>query len=62
MNADKTSFAFFDADGTGIYYKEFSEMDNIILYDKSAGFTRESKERLSQKAIENMTFFLKTGQ
>lgn len=62
MNADKTSFAFFDADGAGIYYKEFSEMDNIILYDKSAGFTRESKERLSQKAIENMTFFLKTGQ
>ncbi|MBD8349480.1 NAD(P)-dependent oxidoreductase [Dysgonomonas sp. HGC4] len=62
MNADKTSFAFFDADGAGVYYKEFSEMENIVLYDKSAGFTRESKERLSQKAIENMVSFLKDGK
>lgn len=62
MNADKTSFAFFDADGAGMYYKEFSEMENIVLYGKSAGFTQESKERLSQKAIENMISFLKEGK
>ena len=62
MNEDNTSFAFFDADGAGVYYKEFSEMENIVLYDKSSGFTRESKERLSQKAIENMISFLKDGK
>lgn len=62
MNTDKSSFAFFDADGSGVYYKEFSEMENIVLYDKSSGFTRESKERLSQKAIENMISFLKDGK
>lgn len=62
MNADKTSFAFFDADGAGVYYNEFSEMKNTVLYNRSAGFTKESKERLSQKAIENMISFLKDGK
>ncbi len=58
MNADKNSYAFFDTDGAGVHYKEFSAMENIVLYERSAGFTRESKERLSQKAIDNMQEFL----
>lgn len=61
MERDNKSFAFFDADGAGMYYKEFSKMENIILYDKSAGFTCESKERLSRKAIDNMISFLNEG-
>lgn len=59
---DPTSFAIFDKDGCGPLYDEMIIRERIITYDKSAGFTRESKERLSQKATDNMRSFLESGK
>ena len=53
-----TSFGIFDSDGIGTHYQPFSELNNVLLYPRSAGFTKESKVRLTQKVIANLTSFL----
>lgn len=59
LNNDPTSYAIFDRDGCGDLYEELSTRDRVITYDRSAGFTFESKQRLSQKALDNMKKFLR---
>ncbi len=59
---DPTSYAIFDKDGCGPLYDEMITRERVITYDKSAGFTAESKQRLSDKAIQNMITFLETGK
>jgi lactate dehydrogenase-like 2-hydroxyacid dehydrogenase len=54
LATDKSSFAILDADGAGENYRLFSSIENIILYNSSAGFTQEARERLGEKVIHNL--------
>jgi phosphoglycerate dehydrogenase-like enzyme len=56
--ADKTSFAIFDRVGVGEYFDEFSKYPNVILSERSSGFTMEAKQRLSEKVLANIHQFL----
>ena len=58
LQNDPTSFGIFDSDGIGAHYQPFSELNNVLLYPRSAGFTEESKVRLTQKVIANLKSFL----
>jgi lactate dehydrogenase-like 2-hydroxyacid dehydrogenase len=58
LGADKSSYAILDRDGAGEYYSFFSTIENILLYNSSAGFTTEARERLSEKVYNNLTGFL----
>jgi hypothetical protein len=58
LSADPTSFAIFDGPGVGGYSEEFSKYPNIIISDRSSGFTLEAQSRLSEKVLENMRSFL----
>jgi len=58
MANDPSSYAILDRDGCGVLYDEMIQRERILTYDKSSGFTAESKQRLSQKAMENMVSFL----
>lgn len=62
LENDPTSFAIFDRDGCGTLYDEMITRERVLTYDKSGGFTTEAKERLSEKAINNMKVFLETGK
>lgn len=62
LNNDPTSFAIFDKDGCGPLYDEMLSRERVFTYDRSAGFTFESKQRLSKKATENMVEFLENGK
>lgn len=55
---DPTSFAIFDSPGVGEYLEEFSKYPNVILSDRSSGFTLEAQSRLSEKVLANMEQFL----
>lgn len=56
---DSTSFAIFDGPGVGEHAAEFSKYPNIIISDRSSGFTLEAQSRLSEKVLANMKgFFL----
>jgi len=57
--SDPTSFAILDGPGAGSCLEEFSAYPNIILSDRSSGFTLEAKARLSEKVLENIQEFLK---
>jgi hypothetical protein len=54
LKKDKKSFAIFDSDGAGSSYETFSQLNNVVLYPRSAGYTEESKRRLTQKVIANL--------
>lgn len=56
--ANRNSFAIFDRVGAGEHFEEFSNYPNIIVSEKSSGFTLEAKSRLSQKVLENINLFL----
>lgn len=58
ISANKNSFAIFDRVGAGEHFEEFSTYPNIIISEKSSGFTLEAKVRLSQKVLENINLFL----
>jgi len=58
ISSDPTSFAIFDAPGVGEHYDEFSKFPNIILSDRSSGFTLEAQSRLSEKVLANILNFL----
>jgi phosphoglycerate dehydrogenase-like enzyme len=58
LSENPTSFAIFDGPGVGEYAEEFSKYPNIIIYEKSSGFTIEAQSRLSEKVLENMQRFL----
>lgn len=52
------NFAIFDAAGYSNLADIFRTYSNIILIDKSSGFTQEAKGRLTKKVWENMIAFL----
>ncbi|MEI7581625.1 NAD(P)-dependent oxidoreductase [Runella sp.] len=54
LNKDEKSFAIFDSDGAASSYQTFSKLSNVILYPRSAGYTEESKRRLTKKVIANL--------
>jgi len=58
LSEDLTSFAIFDDPGVGVHSEEFSKYPNIIISDRSSGFTLEAQSRLSEKVLENMRSFL----
>ena len=55
---DRTSYAIFDGCGYDESVREFKDIDNIIIFDQSSGFTFEARQRLSQKVLDNMVSFL----
>ena len=62
LSDDPTSFAIFDGPGIGEYSEEFSKYPNIIISDRSSGFTLEAQSRLSEKVLANMQSFLADQQ
>ncbi len=55
---DQSSFAIFDGPAIGEHFHEFSKFPNIILSDRSSGFTLEAQSRLSAKVLVNIQEFL----
>lgn len=55
---DPSSFAIFDGPGVGEFAEEFSKYPNIIISEKSSGFTLEAQARLSEKVLGNLQEFL----
>jgi hypothetical protein len=62
LSGDTTSFAIFDGPGVGEFSEEFSKYANIIISDRSSGFTLEAQSRLSEKVLDNMKRFLANQQ
>jgi len=58
LSGDPTSFAILDGPGVGEYAEEFAKYPNIIISDRSSGFTLEAQSRLSAKVLANMQSFL----
>lgn len=52
------NFAIFDGDGKSKLSEETENLQNIITSNKSAGWTRETEKRLSQKVLKNLKDFL----
>ena len=42
-----------------IRFIRFSKLDNLIYSPITSGFTKEAKDRLANKALENILCFLK---
>ena len=55
---DPTSFAIFDSPGVGDHQEEFSKHPNVIISERSSGFTLEAQSRLSEKVLGNIQEFL----
>ena len=62
LSKDPTSFAIFDGPGVGEFSEEFSKYPNIIVSDRSSGFTLEAQSRLSEKVLANLLNFLTDQQ
>ncbi len=62
LSADPTSFAIFDGPGVGEHSEEFSKYPNVIISDRSSGFTLEAQSRLSEKVLAIMQGFLADRQ
>jgi phosphoglycerate dehydrogenase-like enzyme len=58
ISNDPTSFAIFDRVAVGEHFEEFSKYPNIIVSERSSGFTLEAKSRLSEKVLDNIQSFL----
>jgi phosphoglycerate dehydrogenase-like enzyme len=54
LEHDPSSFAILDADGAGAHAAQFSALPNVLFTPHSAGFSSESRQRLSQKVLANM--------
>ncbi|MDP3913516.1 MAG: NAD(P)-dependent oxidoreductase [Bacteroidota bacterium] len=57
VKSDPASYAIFDSVGVGDHSEEFSNYPNVIISDRSSGFTLEAQTRLSEKVLENMQSF-----
>ena len=55
---DRTSYALFDGCGYDESVREFNDIDNVIIFNQSSGFTFEARQRLSEKVLNNMIGFL----
>lgn len=58
LDSQKGNYAIFDAAGYSHLRDELAQRANAIVFDRSSGFTREAKERLTRKAWENMVDYL----
>ena len=58
ISRDTSSFAIFDRVAVGEHFEEFSKYPNVILSQRSSGFTLEAKSRLSEKVLANIQSFL----
>lgn len=58
LDRQKGNFAIFDSAGYGILRDSLRSRPNALLFERSSGFTREAKYRLTQKVWENMTNYL----
>lgn len=58
ISANPTSFAIFDKVAAGEHFEELSSYPNIIISERSSGFTLEAKIRLSEKVLVNIHEFL----
>ncbi len=52
--ADRGNFAIFDSVTSEDYYTWFRDLPNVMFATVSAGRTRESRERLGEKALANL--------
>lgn len=56
--AQGRGYAIFDEDGAVGYAETFGAFPNVILWDRTAGSTAESRERLTAKVLANIDDFL----
>ena len=56
------NFAIFDADGKKELPREIEALPQVITGKKSAGWSKETKQRLSRKVLENLKKHLYTSQ
>lgn len=56
----KSNYAIFDGDGKKQLREEVENLENVITVDKSAGWARETAQRLSEKVLANLQGFLRT--
>ncbi len=52
------NYAIFDVCGFGAHKEELSQLDHLIFSEKTSGWTREAKERLSYKVLDNVNVYL----
>ena len=62
ISKDTSSFAIFDRVAVGEHFEELSKYTNIILSERSSGFTMEAKSRLSEKVLDNIQSFLSENE
>ncbi len=55
---NKDNYSLFDRGGMGRFYEQFKKYENVIYAEKVAGWTRQAKERLSVKVLENIEKYL----
>ncbi len=53
------NYAIFDSVGMGWAYEELKDYKNVIYTDKVSGWTKQAKERLSVKVLENIEKYIK---
>ncbi|MBK3516346.1 NAD(P)-dependent oxidoreductase [Carboxylicivirga marina] len=52
------NYAIFDVCGFGPFLDELSKCDNLIYSEHTSGWTKEAKERLSYKVLDNVEEYL----
>lgn len=55
---NEENFAIFDGDAKKNLPKEFQEIQNVLIGNKSAGWSQKTKERLSEKVVKNFKEFI----
>lgn len=56
--SQKNNFALFNYTTGDAYYQSFKDLPNVIFPKVIAGYTRETKERLGQKIIDNLKNYI----
>lgn len=59
--SDRSNYAIFDADGKKELPQNLLERQNIIAADKSAGWSAETEQRLSEKVLKNLIEFVEAN-
>ncbi|WP_432409328.1 NAD(P)-dependent oxidoreductase [Wukongibacter sp. M2B1] len=55
---NKGNYAIFDRVAMGAFYEELKRNDKVIFSEKVSGWTKQAKERLSVKVLENIYGYL----
>lgn len=56
--SDSSNYAIFDGDAMASLPKKFGNFEQVILTDTSAGWSEQTRNRLSEKVIQNIEEFL----